>query len=322
MPEPGLHTGRVLAAVVAALLMAACGGGGGEGGGDAPHDAYDLVFDATGADGRSRLYRSDLAGRAPQPVAGGVIGTRATALPSGQALLFSANDPADPLSAPVLQWLDLASGQQRQLSPDGMAVEAEPSVSPDGAHVAFTSQRDDPGGDIVVARMANAALVERRNLTPATPPTLGPDRTPAWSPDGQRIAFIAYRSGSPALWLMDRDGGNPRRITAPANEGDFSPSWSADGRLLAFQRVDADPDAQGRLRSRIGLVAVEGGSPRWLALPYNAYDPRFSPDGKYLAFWVKSDDGGDICVASAEGIVRQCFGTPGIDRHPAWLRRR
>lgn len=321
MPEPVLRGGRALAAL-AALLLTACGAGGAGAGEDTPDAVYDLVFDVTGSDGRSRLYRSDLSGRAPQPVAGGVIGTRATADPSGQALLFAANDPADPLSPPVLQWLDLVSGQQRQLSPDGTAVEAEPSVAPDGVHIAFTSQREDAAGDIVVARVANAALVERRNLTPDTPPTRGPDRTPAWSPDGRQIAFTAYRSGSPALWLMDREGGNPRRITSPGNEGDFSPSWSADGRLLAFQRVDAAPNAEGRLRTRIGLVAVDGGNPRWLTLPHNAYDPRFSPDGKSLAFWVKSDDGGDICVATAEGTVQQCFGTPGVDRHPAWVRRR
>jgi TolB protein len=43
---------------------------------------------------------------------------------------------------------------------------------------------------------------------------------PAWSPDGRRIAFISSRAGDLALWVMDPDGRNQRRLAPVA--GDFS----------------------------------------------------------------------------------------------------
>lgn len=307
------------AGVAITALVAGCGGGAVPDS-DAPAQ-HDLVFDSS-VDGQqpARLYRSDLSGGPPQPVAGGVVGGRATAHPSGALLLYSAADNGSPGTPPVLQALDLATGRVRRLSVDTAALEGEPAVSPDGAAVAFVSQREDPGGDIVVARLVDGALVDRRNLTPVAAPVSEPDRTPAWSPDGRRIAFTAYRDGSPTIWTMDRDGHDARPLTPAGNWGDFSPSWSPDGQLIAFQRTDGGPD--GRLRSRIGIVPAAGGPLRWLALPHNAYDPRFSPDGRQLALSLKTEDGGDIAIVALDGTLLQRIGTPGIDRHPAWLRRR
>lgn len=314
--------GRRAAAALALCLLAACGGGGG-GADPAGHDdtAYDLVFDTLGSDGVARLQRSDVSGTQLRSIGGGVRGMRATASPGGTALLFAAGDPTDPLAPSVLHQLDLASGQVQRLSPDHAAVETEPSVAPDGASVAYTSQRDDSGGDIVVARWDGGALTQPRRLSPAPAPAPDPDRTPAWSPDGRHIAYTAYRDGGPAIWVMAADGTDARRLTTPGNWGDFSPSWSADGRVIAFQRVD-DGGADGAIRSRLGFVSASGGPPHFLTLPYSAYDPRYSPDGRWLAFWAKTEDGGDICIASAEGALLRCFGSPGIDRHPAWLLRR
>ncbi|MBI5260058.1 MAG: PD40 domain-containing protein [Burkholderiales bacterium] len=300
------------------IFLAACGGGGGEAADPVP--THDLVFDAIGADGEPRLHRYDLLRDRSSPLAGGVRGIRPVAHPDGTALFYAASDPLDAQSPSLLHWLDLADPRPRRLSVDGAAVETEPSVAPDGRRVAYTSQREDPGGDIVLARWADGALHDRRILTPAPGDLIDPDRTPAWSPDGTRLAFTAYRQGGPAIWVMAADGSQARRITTPGNWGDFSPSWSADGRMIAFQRSDAGAD--GTLRSRIGLVDAAGGEPRFLPLPHNAYDPRFSPDGRLLAYWARTDDGGDIFLATPEGVVLRRIGTPQVDRHPAWVRRR
>jgi TolB protein len=56
----------------------------------------------------------------------------------------------------------------------------------------------------------------------------GMDDTPAWSPDGRRIAFIRYRAYWPKLWVMNANGSRQRRLTKGySKEG--TPVWSRDG---------------------------------------------------------------------------------------------
>jgi TolB protein len=59
------------------------------------------------------------------------------------------------------------------------------------------------------------------------------DINPSWSPDGTRIAFASNREGLFALYGMDPDGGNVRRIGAG---GGVLPQWSPDARSLCFER--------------------------------------------------------------------------------------
>lgn len=64
----------------------------------------------------------------------------------------------------------------------------------------------------------------------------GAESSPAWSPDGTRIAFTAKRDGddAPQVYVIDRDGGEARRLTRVTGGG-RSPVWSPDGRWIAFQ---------------------------------------------------------------------------------------
>src|SRR5262245_37980713 len=59
------------------------------------------------------------------------------------------------------------------------------------------------------------------------------DMSPAWSPDGQMIAFSSTRSGNPDIWVIPANGGEARQLTShPAP--DFEPTWSPDGTQIAF----------------------------------------------------------------------------------------
>ena len=59
------------------------------------------------------------------------------------------------------------------------------------------------------------------------------DDSPAWSPDGRRIAFTSERDGNAETYLMNADGSNPVRLTDnPA--WDLFPAWSPDGARIAF----------------------------------------------------------------------------------------
>jgi serine/threonine protein kinase len=97
------------------------------------------------------------------------------------------------------------------------------------------------------------------------------------SPDGKRIVFDSYRSGTQEIWLCDSDGNNAVRLTY-LNSNSGSPRWSPDGRSIAF---DSRPEGQ----SYIYVIAPEGGKPRRLTLhPSVAMVPSWSRDGAWVYF--------------------------------------
>jgi Tol biopolymer transport system component len=55
---------------------------------------------------------------------------------------------------------------------------------------------------------------------------------PRWSPDGKRIAFTSNRSGSPEVWVINRDGSGLQQITQ--FPGAHYPTWSLDGSQMTF----------------------------------------------------------------------------------------
>ncbi len=123
-----------------------------------------------------------------------------------------------------------------------------------------------------------------------------------WSPDGSRIAFIKIAdTATPftvgALWLMDADGSNPRKLADVDAGHGFAEAWSPDGKRIAFvvreNRDDprADQDAAA-LRSNLGVVSANGGGQMSLThLPGARVEaPVWSPDATSIAFAALLDD--------------------------------
>jgi Tol biopolymer transport system component/DNA-binding winged helix-turn-helix (wHTH) protein len=73
-----------------------------------------------------------------------------------------------------------------------------------------------------------------------------------YSPDGTRIAFVSARSGAPELWVCDRDGADPRRVTETGAAAVTRPRWSPDGTRIAHNVLAAG-------RTRVQVVPVSGG---------------------------------------------------------------
>jgi Tol biopolymer transport system component len=173
---------------------------------------------------------------------------------------------------------------------------------------------DGTGFDIYVANAAGAGAAK---LAPAQ----GVDATPAWSPDGKKIAFRSQRAfpGVPPtdlktyeIHVMRADGSQVIRLTNNAF-ADLEPSWSPDGKRLVFF-TDRDGNQE------IYVMNADGSSQANLSRNAAAdTQPAWSPDGRRIAFVSGRDGDGEIFVMNANGSgVRQLTSNDLADATPAW----
>lgn len=137
---------------------------------------------------------------------------------------------------------------------------------------------------------------------------------PSWSPDGQRIVFVADFEGNWLfdLYIINADGSGQTRLTNASAE-DLNPDWSPDGNLIAF-------DSKRDGNDEVYVVAPDGGS---LANRTNNSasdkDPAWSPDGQKIAFASNRDGNYEIYVMNADGSsVTRLTNTSADERNPAW----
>ena len=119
-------------------------------------------------------------------------------------------------------------------------------VSPDGSEVAF-----DLLGDLYAVSIAGG---EARVLTEG----MAWDMQPRYSPDGQSIAFTSDRGGGDNLWVMGRDGSDPRQVTKEDFRLVNSPAWSPDGQFIAGRKHFTSRRSLGA--GEIWLYHVSGGT--------------------------------------------------------------
>ena len=136
---------------------------------------------------------------------------------------------------------------------------------------------------------------------------------PAWSPDGQSIAFFAYTDGGYDIWSMAPDGSNQHKLTWGPFD-DREPSWSHDGTRVAFSS-----DRGNSLGSdyNIWVVDIRSGELKQLTKnPAEDYMPSWSPDDKEIAF--ASSRGGVWAVDVDNGAERQVATSQGRVDAPSW----
>ncbi|HEY0537308.1 MAG TPA: serine hydrolase [Actinoallomurus sp.] len=185
-----------------------------------------------------------------------------------------------------------------------IAVPEQPALSPDGDQILYVLRGSDADSDRNVRSLWR---VGARSGPPRRLTHNEADSSPAWSPDGTRVAFLRAQEGPPQIWLLPVDGGEAEQLTTlPLGAG--APVWSPDGSAIAFaaavdplaagggragapivaERLDYQADGAGLLGTvRRHLHVLDLATRRCRQVTdgdWHAGDPAWSPDSAKLAF--------------------------------------
>lgn len=149
------------------------------------------------------------------------------------------------------------------------AMNVEPSISPDGKTIAFSSDRS---GKPMIYSMGIDPIMPAKRITIAG----RYNAAPVWSPDGKRIVFAGWDDDHFDIFIMNADGTNMSRLTQRKKpNGKWSsneyPSFSPDGRYIVFASNRSG-------RNQIYITDIKGS----FTVPvtndnFNYYQPKWSP---------------------------------------------
>ena len=281
-----------------------------------------------------------------------LVGAGLSWSPNGRQLALSARPSStQPLR---IMLLDVRTLTRKWLTePDSVGGDSHPAFSPDGAALAFVRSV----GPESALHVVHFGTGEVRRLT-AGKQQVG-DVT--WSDEGRSLIFTSLHAGGrDTLWRIPRSGGEPQPV-AGVGEGARFPSAAAGGRLVYLQqvvdsnmyrvelpsgvaavprqlvssnRVESSPDispdgtriafSSNRSGSHeVWLADADGSNPRQLTTLGTAMQPRWSPDGRYLATSVGLTP--SISTAStiyvidpASGASRRLTEAVGLQKWPTW----
>jgi len=196
---------------------------------------------------------------------------------------------------------------------DQPGEERQAQLGPGGTSFAFVGHVSG-NPDIYLQRVGGRNPVNLTNDSPED------DTAPAFSPDGERIAFRSERDGKGGIFVMGSTGESVRRLT----DFGYDPAWSPDGRQIVFSNQNGQ-DPWSRTRpAHLWLVPSSGGEIRQLTRRGDAVQPRWSPGARRIAFWGLKEGSGqrDIWTipadAAGEPEMLAVTSDPTMDWNPVW----
>lgn len=198
--------------------------------------------------------------------------------------------------------LSLDGGTPRQLT-DEPLHHGDLEWSKDGQSILFSTNRHEDA-----QLVPNNSEIYELSLSDGQIKTLttrfGPDSHPKISPDGRMIAytglddkFLGYQTAK--LYIMNRDGSNPRLVTKSLDRGVGNIHWAADGKGLYFQYDEEGNTkiAHTTLEGKVTVLAQDVGGMS-LGRPYSGGTFSVAKNGTYAFTHSRPDHPADLAVGS------------------------
>jgi dipeptidyl aminopeptidase/acylaminoacyl peptidase len=253
--------------------------------------------------------------------------TLACAIPLGTAMAAAQSQPM------ALQKVAPTVDQVLSLKRAG-----SPEISPDGRWIAYTVREtnwDDNAYDTQIW-LADATTGATRQLTNAKKSS----QSPAWSPDGTRLAFISDRTDKRQIYIINPVGGEADVLTS-LEEGVSNFAWAPDGKAIAYTSTEPKSAALKDREKKFGefqvveqdfrmthLFVIDVATRATRTLTSGAFTVgsfAWSPDGTSIAFDHRvngspaSSGSADISIVTVgDASVRKLVTQEGPDAHPVW----
>ena len=127
--------------------------------------------------------------------------------------------------------------------------------------------------------------------------------SPAISPDGKMVAFVALVNGRRQIWIRLLAGGVPLQVTRDETDHE-QPRWAPDSSTIIYYARRATPGEEGT----VWEVAALGGPPRLLASAIGGGD--ISHDGRRIAIFRSAGEQVELVGTVARGVPRGTRGAP------------
>jgi Tol biopolymer transport system component len=196
--------------------------------------------------------------------------------------------------------LSIGSGEMKRLTQppaEAWSGDLNPAISPDGRSLAFTRSITRANSEIYLLSLTDnlEAKGEPRRLTFENRASA----TPVWTPDGKRIVFASGGAGAAAvasLMTIPASASGEKAERVPLGEGGESPAISRQGKLVYMRWVRDE---------NIWRIPISGGKPaapeRLIFSTRRDLEPRFSADGKRIAFTSDRSGANEVWLSDADG---------------------
>ena len=261
--------------------------------------ARDLAFDLASLIGATTSGRAAVNARPTRRVPGMLAGTAALLATFGAGYW---------LRGPRLQESPRPIAHYTRLTEEP-GLEQRPSLSPDGKTLVYAAGPLNRRG--IYSR-----LVGGRNAVRLTRDCDKDSGAPAFSPDGERIAYRSECEGG-GVFIMGATGESAKRVT------DFghSPAWSPDDtRLVVATEGIAEDPLDRNITSELWVVTVDTGEKQRISKG-DAVQPAWSPSGQRIAFWGLRGNSGqrDLFTVRADGSeLTELTNDQALDWAPQW----